>query len=86
MPLSEVTTVTVELKTTFESVAEGDDVLNTTVSSKLNYNASIGNESRNANITDIEEVISNTSHADDTDYDVYDYSEPKLPPSLPNLV
>lgn len=85
VPVSEVTTMTEESKTTIESKESGD-VLNITISSNLDYNVSSGNESRNANITDIEDVVSNTSQADDTDYDAYDYSEPKLPPSLPNLV
>lgn len=71
--------------TTSYPVVDGD-VLNVTISSKLNLNVSSGNESRNANVSTVEDIITNSSHADDADYDVYDYSEPKLPPSLPNLV
>lgn len=50
-------------------------------------NRTLGNEEavKRAQPLDLDDLLANSTHLDE-DYDAYDYSEPRLPPSLPNLV
>lgn len=85
----EVTTIEQEESTSPVSTShpknEAVDVLSRNHINFAKENNTVLVEESTTSLPNLEEICSGPSQADD-EYDSYDYNEPRLPPSLPNLM